>query len=59
MVMFDRVFFLVQELVVLVGELRDKVKRERLEKAELEKNIRQEISAEVNEIMVETEQDHR
>ena len=59
MVMFDRAFFLVQELVVLVGELRDKVKRERLEKAELEKNIRQEISAEVNEIMVETEQDHR
>ena len=59
MVMFDRVFFLVQELVVLVGELRDKVKRERLEKAELEKNIRQEISAEVNEIMVETEQNHR
>ena len=43
----------------MVGELRDKVKRERLEKAELEKNIRQEISAEVNEIMVETEQDHR
>ena len=43
----------------MVGELRDKVKRERLEKAELEKNIRQEISAEVNEIMVETEQNHR
>ena len=42
----------------MVGELRDKLKRVRFEKAQMEKNIRQEISEVLNEIMVEMEQNH-
>ena len=48
-----------QELINIVNELRDKVKRERVEKAELEKNIRKEVSEELNELMVEIENSHQ
>lgn len=40
-------------------ELRDKVKKERLEKANLEKTIRKEVSAELNEYIVDIESSHR
>ena len=43
----------------MVGELRDKLKRERFEKVQMEKNIRQEISEELNELMLEMEQNHK
>ena len=43
----------------MVGELRDKLKRERFEKVQMEKNIRQDISEELNELMVEMEQNHK
>ena len=43
----------------MVGELRDKLKRERFEKVQMEKSINQEISEELNELMVEMEQNHK
>jgi len=42
-----------------VGELRDKVKKERLEKSDMERKIRKEVSEEMNELIVDIEQSHR
>ncbi|XP_066925185.1 kinesin-like protein KIF20B isoform X2 [Clytia hemisphaerica] len=50
--------FSFNELVNIVSELRDKVKKERVEKANLERNIRKEVCQEMNELMVEIESSH-
>ena len=43
----------------IVSELRDKVKKERLEKANMERTIRKEVSDELNDYIVDIEQSHR
>lgn len=50
--------FSYNELVNLVSELRDKVKKERIEKANLETTIRKEVGEELNELMTEIEESH-
>lgn len=43
----------------IVGELRDKVRKERLEKGNLETTIRREVTQEMNELIVEIESSHK
>jgi len=54
----DPSLFSYDELVNIVGELRDKLKRERLQKSSIETNVRKEVTEELNELLVEIENSH-
>lgn len=54
----DPTAFSYEELTTIVAELREKVKAERRDKAQLEKTIRKEVSMEMNELIVEIESSH-
>jgi len=51
--------FTYEELVELVSELREKVKKERIEKQKLERDIRAEFSNEMSALMTEMSETHR
>ena len=48
-----------QELVDLVKELTDKVKKARMEKIQVEQDVRTEMSHEMNSLMNEMQETHR
>ncbi|XP_065676955.1 kinesin-like protein KIF20B isoform X2 [Hydra vulgaris] len=55
----DPTAFSYDELVQIVAELRDKLKKERKEKDEIESKLRAEICGEMNEVMDEMEKDYK